>query len=52
VYCYIAFFQIENGYFHNLLIFLFPSLKDLLPKASQTIRKWVIEKFEEKREEL
>ncbi|KAL6406438.1 HAT domain-containing protein [Ilyonectria robusta] len=37
VYCYIAFFQIENLYFRNLLFYIFPGLTTLLPKASLMI---------------
>jgi hypothetical protein len=43
--CHIAFFQIENDYFRALLFNLAPWLSDLLPKAANTIRKWVKESF-------
>jgi len=46
VYCHIAFFQIENLYFRDLLFYVFPGLTTLLPKASLVIRKWIIEAFE------
>ncbi|KAL6405977.1 HAT domain-containing protein [Ilyonectria robusta] len=50
--CHIAFFQIENGYFRDLLFYLFPPLADLLPKAASTIRQWVMNMFEVRKERL
>jgi hypothetical protein len=50
--CHIAFFQIENGYFRDLLFYLFPPLANLLPKAASTIRQWVISAFKERKERL
>ncbi|KAF7451133.1 hypothetical protein A1F99_057490 [Pyrenophora tritici-repentis] len=38
VYCHIAFFQLENQYFRELLLFLNPALLNHLPKAAKTIR--------------
>lgn len=38
VYCHIAFFQLENQYFRELLFFLNPALLNHLPKAARTIR--------------
>jgi hypothetical protein len=52
VYCHIAFFQIENLYFRDLLFYVFPGLTTLLPKASLVIRKWIIEAFEARKERL
>lgn len=43
VYCHIAIFQIENGYFRELLFYLFPPLANLLPKARATLRRWIME---------
>ncbi|KAF7444167.1 Dimer-Tnp-hAT domain containing protein [Pyrenophora tritici-repentis] len=40
VYCHIAFFQLENQYFRELLLFLNPALLNHLPKAAKTIRSW------------
>jgi hypothetical protein len=50
--CHIAFFQIENIFFRDLLYYLFPPLAKLLPKAANTMRKWVKDAFEAKRETL
>ena len=50
--CHIAFFQIENTYFRDLLFYLFPPLAKLLPKAASTLRKWVKEAFEVRKERL
>ncbi|KAH8621778.1 hypothetical protein IG631_23655 [Alternaria alternata] len=50
--CHIAFFQIENGYFQDLLFDPFPPLANLLPKAASTIRQWVISALEERKERL
>jgi len=38
VYCHIAFFQFENKYFRELLLFLNPALLNHLPKAAKSIR--------------
>lgn len=50
--CHIALFQIENTYFRDMVFYLFPPLGNLLPKASNTIRRWVMDTFEVKREKL
>jgi hypothetical protein len=52
VYCHIAFFQLENEYFRELLFYLAPWLSDLLPKAANTIRKWIKDLFLTKKEAL
>ena len=39
VYCHIAFFQIENVYFRDLLFYIFPGLAKVLPKAAATLRQ-------------
>jgi len=52
VYCHIAFFQIENDYFREFLFHLAPWLSDLLPKAANTIRKWVKDLFETRKAAL
>lgn len=52
VYCHIAFFQIENVYFRELLFYIFPGLSTFLPKARDTIRRWIKEAFELKKERL
>ena len=51
--CYhIAFFQIENSYFQDLLFYLFPPLADLLSKAASTLQQWVKEAFKMRKEKL
>src|SRR5579871_3339868 len=50
VYCHIAFFQIENVYFRELLFYLSPWLSKLLPKARGAIRQWVKEAFPTRKE--
>jgi hypothetical protein len=52
VYCHIAFFQLENQYFRELLFFLNPSLLNHLPKAAKTIRSWVMDAFLSKKQRL
>jgi hypothetical protein len=43
--CYIAFFQLENEYFRELLFYAAPWLSELLPKAVLTFRRMVINAF-------
>jgi hypothetical protein len=50
--CHIAFFQFENCYFRELLEFLSPGLDTYLPRAGSTIRRWVIEAWQEKKQQL
>ena len=52
VYCHIAFFQLENRYFRELLFFLNPALMNHLPKAAKTIRSWVMTAFMSKKQQL
>jgi hypothetical protein len=52
VYCHIAFFQLENQYFRELLFFLNPALLSHLPKAARTIRSWVMNAFISKKQQL
>lgn len=52
VYCHIAFFQLENPYFRELLFFLNPALLNHLPKAARTIRSWVLNAFISKKQQL
>jgi len=52
VYCHIAFFQIENAYFRELLFYVFPGLTTLLPKARLVIRRWIKEAFDARKERL
>ena len=50
--CHIAFFQFENVYFRKLLFFIYPGLEKFLPKAANTIRSWVINERERRKELL
>lgn len=52
VYCHIAFFQLENQYFRELLFFLNPALLNHLPKAARTIWSWVMNAFTSKKQQL
>ncbi|KJZ68079.1 hypothetical protein HIM_12529 [Hirsutella minnesotensis 3608] len=52
VYCHIAFFQLENQYFRELLFFLNPALLNHLPKAAKTLRGWVMDAFLTKKQRL
>jgi hypothetical protein len=52
VYCHIAFFQLENQYFRELLLFLSPTPSKHLPKATKTIRKWFMNAFLSEKERL
>ncbi|KAF7445680.1 Dimer-Tnp-hAT domain containing protein [Pyrenophora tritici-repentis] len=52
VYCHIAFFQLENQYFRELLLFLNPALLNHLPNAAKTIRSWVMNAFISKKQQL
>ncbi|KAL3587712.1 hypothetical protein FPOAC2_13610 [Fusarium poae] len=52
VYCHIAFFQIENLYFRELLFYIFPGLTTLLPKARLVVRRWIIEAFKVRKDSL
>jgi Ni,Fe-hydrogenase maturation factor len=42
VYSHIAFVQIENVYFRQMLAFLSPGIERFFPKARDTIRGWVL----------
>jgi len=52
VYCHVAFFQIENAYFRELLFYLSPCLSKLLPKAAHTIHQCVNDAFLTRKERL
>jgi hypothetical protein len=52
VYCHIAFFQLENRYFSELLFFLNPALLNHLPKAAKTIRIWVMDASRSRKQRL
>src|SRR3954453_23236139 len=44
VYCHIAFLQLENSYFRELLAYLNSYVEALIP-GHRTIRKWVLYEF-------
>lgn len=52
VFCHIAFHQIEDEHFRKILFFLSPGLAEYLPAAAQTIRDWVIMRFQTKKDIL
>ena len=46
VYCHIAFYQVENAYFRELISFLSPKVViKYLPMAANIIRSWIKEAF-------
>jgi hypothetical protein len=51
VYCHIAFSQIENPYFRKIVRLLNEGVADLIP-CRNTIRKWVIEEFEQRKKKM
>lgn len=50
--CHIAYFQLENVYFRELLFFLWPPLEKHLPRAANTIRQWVLDAWKKRKVEL
>ena len=51
VYCHIAFIQIENIYFRDVISFLSPSLAKCLPSRN-TFRRWVIAEFRKQKRKV
>ena len=51
VFCHIAFIQIENKYFRNLIFFLNSGLATFLPSRN-TFRSWVLTEFKRRKEKL
>ena len=51
VYCHIAFSQIENPYFRKIVRLLNKGMADLIP-CRNTIRKWVIQEFEQRKRNM
>lgn len=47
MYCQIAFTILENDYFRELLTFMNASLADLPPRASSTLRLWIMDEYAE-----
>lgn len=53
VYCHIAFYQVENAYFRELIGFLSPKVvTKYMPKAANTIRSWIKEAFQSRKAAL
>jgi hypothetical protein len=49
VFCHIAFVQIENTYFRELLSYFNSRLAAFVPSARYTVRKWLLDEFKELR---
>jgi hypothetical protein len=52
VYCHIAFIQLENRYFRELLHYFNGRLSSFLPSAAKTVRKWLLEEYQELKQVL
>lgn len=50
--CQLAFFMLENDYFRELVAYLNQSFANLLPRASSTIRQWILEEYEEQKQRV
>ena len=50
--CHIAFYQIENDFFRAILFYLSAGAAKQLPKASRTIRAWLMEAYSREKAEL
>ena len=51
VYCHIAFYQIENAYFIEMIQYMHKGLSKLIPSRN-TIRKWVMSEFRKQKRQL
>jgi hypothetical protein len=49
---HVAFHQVENIHFRNLLYYLNARAQDLLPDTADTVRNWVMELYNKQREEV
>ncbi len=49
VFCQLALFMLENTYFRALISYMHAGLGGLLPKATSTLRGWIIDEFETQR---
>lgn len=45
VYCQVALVMLENRYFRELISFLNKGLGDMLPRASSTLRRWILAEY-------
>jgi hypothetical protein len=52
VFCHIAFYQLENDYFRELLAYFNPKMSLWVPQAATTIRKWVMDEYNRRKAEL
>lgn len=52
VYCHICLSMVENNYFRELIEYLNKGLASLLPLAQATIRKWIINAYQEEKEKI
>ena len=51
VYCHIAFYQIENAYFIEMIQYMHQGLSKLIPSRN-TIRKWVMSEIRKQKKRL
>jgi hypothetical protein len=49
VVCQLAFFMLENTVFRELIAFMSSGVAKHLPKASATLRKWIMEAYDDKK---
>ena len=52
VFCQMAFFMLENVFFRSLITYLNKSLGALLPRASSTLRAWILVEYERQKKLL
>jgi hypothetical protein len=52
VFCQMALFMLENMYFRELVTYLNKGLGGLMPKASKTLRNWIMEAYENQKKQL
>lgn len=52
VVCQVAFFMIENVMFRELVAFLSPSIAALMPRASTTLRHWIVDEYETQKKKV
>jgi len=45
-FCQLALFMLEKAYFRELITFLNETIGKVLPKASATLRRWIMEEFQ------
>jgi hypothetical protein len=49
---HIAFSQVENDWFRRFLAVISPSLEKWIPKASNTVKSWILAEFERRQEDI